>query len=166
MTIVTPQVVVRFIDESHRLQRRIQSKERRVLFRTGGYGRGVMRRLIRRRKKVSPPGRPPHAHKPGATGMKDVRYAVNAQAGIVTIGHPRYPVRASRAGNNGVSSVVRSRKPVPQLLNEGGSARMEITDRTRGRTSVPLNYRPRPFREKALAITHGFMLDRISKERL
>ena len=150
---------VKFIDESDRLHRRIAKKERRVLFRTGSFGRTVMRRTIPRRKKKSRAGQPPHAHAPGASGLKDVRYAVNVPAGTVVIGHPRYP--SARRGK----TTVRSNKPVPQLLNEGGSARLETVDEG-SRRSLPLNYRPRPFRDRAMRPTQDFMLNLTEKERL
>jgi hypothetical protein len=158
MTLI-PRATIKFIDEQDRLHRRIARKERRVLFRTGSFGRTVMRRTIPRRKKKSLAGQPPHAHAPGGSGLKDVRFAVNLPAGTVVIGHPRY-ARASRG-----KTLVRSSKPVPQLLNEGGSARMETVDEG-SRRSLPLNYRPRPFRDRAMRPTQDFMLNLMEKERL
>ena len=80
-------ITVEMIDESKRLLDAIDRKERRVLVRTGSFGRGVIRRSIRRRKKVSPVGSAPHAHAPGSSGLKAVLYAVAQNGQSVVIGH-------------------------------------------------------------------------------
>ncbi len=162
---ISPVITVKFFDESVKALNRIDKKTRRVMIRTGAFGRVVVRRMIKRRKKPSPPGHPPHAHAPGAQGMKDVRFAVNNRGDTVAIGHIKYDTVFAPKFFRGVTTVQTSRKPVPQLLNEGGRAQLEVRG-PRGTKNVPLNYRPRPFRDKAFAVTANFLRGLLEKEPL
>lgn len=157
-------IIVQTIDESRRVLAAMDRKERRVLYRSGSYGRTVMRRTIPRRKKKSARGRPPHAHAPGRSGLKDVRYAVGP--GQVVIGHIQYFGGTLHKDSKGVRRSSTASKPVPQLLNEGGPARLRTDHPERGVTDTPVYVGERPFRDPAFGPTNRFFRERIRKERL
>jgi hypothetical protein len=93
-----------------RVQRRIASKKRRALFKQGAYLRTTMQRSMRYRKAASKPGDPPSAHREsGAQLRQRIRFDVDFGAESVACGPDVKP-----------DSKVRSHKPLPQLLNEGG----------------------------------------------
>lgn len=164
---ITTTISTKVIVESQKVLNRIAAKERRVLIRTGSYGRGVERRIFRRRKKKSQPGNPPHAHAPGGGGLKAVLYAVNKSDLSVAIGPQKFPTRPGRPNKRGVRKTTRPLgKTVPQMLNEGGVARIEIDDPNKGTFTIPANYRPRPFRDRVFGPTEKFFKERIEHERL
>lgn len=124
-----------------RIIRATDQKERKVLALTGGFGRQVMKRGMRRRKSISPPGGYPHAH---AGQLRNLIYfGYDLPSGSLVIGPTLF---ASKSGSG-------SSKTVPELLNEGGAAVRSGTRRLhfRGKTRVVstgsqiVRYRPRPF---------------------
>lgn len=151
---INASMITKTVDQSRKVLDAMDRKEARVLVRTGAFGRRTMRRTIPRRKSKSAPGRPPHAHRPGGSGLKDVRYQVSRYNGSVIIGHQRYPRRN-----------VISNKPAPQLLNEGGPARIVNDHPQRGRQQYPAHYRARPFRDRSFSPTLAFFKERLANER-
>lgn len=101
--------------------------ERKVLTKTGAFGRTVMRRSFRRTSTVSAPGRPPHSH---VGLLRDLTYfAYDQQAGSVVVG----PILFKR--KKGTS------KTLPELLDQGGVVSENGETKT---------YRARPFVDPAL----------------
>lgn len=147
----------RFLDKVH-------SQHSRVLHKVGAYGRTATARLFRKRSGPSPVGSPPHAHTSGKSGLKDVRFRVDMPRLTVVVGHEDYNRPASKT-RNGRRRTLRARKPVPQLLNEGGRAQLSV-DSNRGRSSYVLNYRPRPFRKQAMMAAVDFMGNLLATEGL
>ena len=132
------------------LERRVYAKSTRALYRTGGYALKVMRSLFKTRKKSSLPGDPPHSH--GQKLLKRAsKFAVDRDKLFVVAG----PMKL-----NGTASV-KSRKPAPSLLEEGGSAQIEV----RGRWKKA-RYRARPFVERTRARTIPRMMDIIKSDGL
>lgn len=109
------------------LQRRTQS----ILFRIGKYGLKTMRSSIKRtrsKRRYKPkPGRPPQAHVAGGGGLKAIRFDVmqNGTVGRVIFGPIRTPKKAV-IRTKVSTTVITSKKPVPQLLNETGAAQYDI----------------------------------------
>lgn len=105
---------------------KMEAKERKVLARTGGFARKVMRQGMKRRKKVSQPGQYPSAH---AGQLKQLIYFGYDGGGLV-VG----PVLFKGRGAQPVG------KTVPELINEGGTVTVRETRRT-----YKANYAARPF---------------------
>ena len=158
-------MTVTYQSERLALLKRIFAKERRTLYRVGGYGRKVMRTMIKRRKSVSPPGQPPHAHAPGGSGMKRTYFEVYPNQLNVLMGHKKHDGRA-RFTNGGGAVMVSSPCPVPQLLNEGGPAALLVSTSGGRQYFVPHIYRARPFRDKAERAIYDFALKTLAKEVL
>lgn len=118
-------------------------KTHRVLSSTGAFGRSVMQRGMRYRKKASTPGDYPSARRGNALLRDGIFFGYNASAREVVVG-PRLLDRTD-------SDVAAMGKTVPQLINEGGvvSRRMvyDAKKKQMRRTNRPLRwrYRPRPF---------------------
>ena len=116
---------VEFFSELPKLKQRIEAKERRVLFRTGGVARKAMMNLLSRR---------PPSQFTQKTKRVTKRWQREVLGGAVRAPYQRTGLlRASVAfevDSNAKSVSVGPRltkkttglKPVPQLLNEGGSA--------------------------------------------
>lgn len=103
--------------------------------------RGIMRRLIRRKKGPSPPGTPPHTHA-SSGGIKNLIFFEWDPLTKTAIVGP-----ALSSGSSGNPS------PVPEVLNEGGRTRVRLTRSLRrklGRENVIAHVRPRPFTTPAL----------------
>lgn len=129
------------------------AKERRALSRAGAFVRRRARSSIKRRKGISEPGNPPHAHIKGTDGIKKILFYHDHVKRTVIIG----PVKFNSHGN----------VTVPGLLEYGGTKRDEITiTRTRSnkkgsrgrftgaikeRRRVNHRYRERPFMRPAWA---------------
>jgi len=116
---------------------RVERKNRRVLFRLGGYTRTIMKRLIRvRKRKVSSPGRPPFARSAKSPLRRLIAFKVTGSESVAT-GPLLFRSRALEPGGG---------KTGAQLLNEGGSA---VQVNKAGRKSNVMRYRARPFIEPA-----------------
>lgn len=122
-----------FLDRPEILKR-IDTKRRRVLFRTGGFGRQVMKRQMRKggkKRKQSKPGEAPRTH---VGLLRKLIYFGLADDGETVVIGPQYTgqSRTTQAAGG---------KPVPQLLNEGGRAALAFPD---GNVET-VEYLPRPF---------------------
>jgi hypothetical protein len=84
---------------------------------------------MRYSKKPAAPGKPPHARRSNPLLRKLIKFAVDDRSGTVICGPEIFG-----------GSKVRSSKPLPELLNEGGS----ITTTSLGR-EVAAEVAPRPF---------------------
>jgi hypothetical protein len=105
---------------------KMEAKERKVLARTGGFARKVMRGGMRRRKKISQPGEYPSAH---AGQLKELIF-FGYDDGQLVVG----PVLFKGKGRQPQG------KTVPELINEGGTVTMKTK-----RTTYTANYAARPF---------------------
>ena len=105
---------------------------RRVLSKFGAYVRRSARSSIRKRKKVSEPGKPPSSH----TGLlrKFIFFGYDRADQTVVIG----PVP------------LRAKAEAPELLEHGGRARRKVGKRRRRVRTM--TYRPRPYMGPAFEI--------------
>ena len=149
---VTSRIKATHKSETRTVLSRMDDKKQRVLFHTGGYGRGVYLGLIPKRRGKSRPGNPPHAHAPGNSGLRDVRFAVGSN--LLVVGHPLY-VRRRRVRPVG--------KTVTELMDEGGRA---VVQPTNGTSVYDARYQARPFRERAADPITRFFSARMADERL
>ncbi len=143
-----------------KVMRAIDAKNRRVLVRTGAFGRRVMRGSIRpagKKGRKSDPGQPPRYHVASGEGLRLIFYSYDSQADAVSIGPLKFRQGAAqRHGDRTIRTVPRGGKTVPQLLNEGGSA-VQITQFASGDVVRRVaRYRPRPFRDLSLPPTVQF----------
>lgn len=114
-----------FLDRAE-IQERVGKYRARALRVAGSFVRRKARtRVLRRRKRSSPPGSPPsvHAKDPTAT-LKNILYAYDPVTQSVPVG----PIKL-----NQVVGVPGGAKTVPQLLTEGGTAEIEEEARADGR---------------------------------
>lgn len=120
--------------------RKKQSAKERVLKRSGAIVRGIMRRMIKKRKKKSEPGNPPHSHVENG-GIKNlIHWFYDPWKQTVVIGPEIDP---SKPNVN----------PVPGVLNAGGLTMVRTSkDRQKkgGPKRVLARIRPRPYRDEAL----------------
>lgn len=104
-------VKVKLVMKPEELLRRMERKERRILYKQGAYTRTAMQRSMRytsKDDKSSEPGKPPLAHKNKRKGpllRKLIKFAVDEQAKTVVTG----PDLLRAQG-----------QPVPQKLDKGG----------------------------------------------
>ena len=112
------------------VMRELSRVERRVLSRYGAFVRRRARSLIRRRKKISRPGKPPTSW----TGLlrDNIFFLYDAQGKRLLVG----PVR------------IRGGTDAPRLLEHGGRAALEREVQGR-KTKVTAYYRPRPYMKPA-----------------
>ncbi len=137
------------------LFKRIDRKDKRVLGRTGAYGRQVMRRGQRRKKGASSDGGYPNAH---AGQLRDlVFFNVDLAAGSVSIG----PLKFEGAEKNLPAGV----ETIPQLINQGGTVRKEV-GREGSKRIEALVYKPRPFVELSTQTTADRLADLYEKTPL
>lgn len=129
--------------DKRKLDTALDKKERRVLFKTGAYGRTTMRRGMRRKKGPGPVGGYPHAHHGGI--KEKIAFAVDTEEGSVSIG----PIKFNDQPDYLPAGIV----TVPQLINEGGVVKRRVGKLLKrgGRRLVRLIYRARPFVSLSLA---------------
>ena len=116
-----------FFDRT-KVQRAVDVAERKVLSRFGAFVRQRARHSIRKRRKVSKPGKPPHSH----VGLlrNGILFAYDSHRKSVVIG----PV------------LLRLGSPVPALLEYGGYGR-----RSKNRSGKSAYWRARPYMRPAMA---------------
>lgn len=110
------------------------------LRRAAGQVRLRMRRSMRRRKKVSAPGRPPSIHSPSSQSLRLIQFALDRESGGAIVGPVKFNAKTGRQ--------------TPNRLEFGGRSR--IVDRRRQRT---VRIRRRPFAGPALAATESALGD-------
>lgn len=132
-------VVKEMFFDRQKVMDRLDAKRLRVLARTGATARKTMQRSMRYRgKKNTPsrPGDPPKASKQNPLLRKSIAFGFDKDQDTVVIG-----------------PLVRKKKnsvKVPQLLNEGGTAKVVLPGYYENGTYVPgetvqARYLPRPF---------------------
>lgn len=106
-------VKYRFVADRRKMDQRLERKQKKVLYKQGGFLRTTMQRSMRyttKKNKHSLPGRPPLAHKGTRRGpllRKLIAFWVDATEGVVTCGPP-----LTDAGQS-----------VPKVLDRGGTVR-------------------------------------------
>lgn len=130
-------ITSRFASNRQRAVKQFNRDWFRGLFQVGGFTRRAMQRMVRRRKKPSKPGNPPHHHMPGSKdGLKDVLFAVDKREFAVYVGPRKF---------NQVS-FDEDMKPqsgtVPRLLEQGGT--MVVVERWVGRGEPRRTMQPDP----------------------
>jgi len=133
---VQAKVKTLFFDRE-RVRKMVDRKRRRALARTGGLTRTIARRSIRKRKKISQPGRPPHSHE--GSLKRGIFFAFEPRRRSVVIG----PVSH---GNS----------DAPAALEYGGTTKFG----TRAGPKRTAKIRPRPYMGPAL----GKAQDTLAKE--
>jgi hypothetical protein len=108
----------------------VENKRLKVFLRLGGFTMQVMRRSMRYSKKISEPGKPPHARRNNPQLREKTFFGYETSTDTLVVGPTIYRSKTKPA----------SGKTVPQLLNEGGRA-----DVVTPRGVVKADYRPRPF---------------------
>lgn len=117
-----------FFDRSKVLDR-LEKKRARVLARTGGYTRSAMQRSMRYvtgKGKPSKPGKPPKARRKNPLLRKLIAFGLDSNDTVVV---------------GPLASKSSTTVNVPELLNEGGTARIVLP----GGERVRARYMPRPF---------------------
>lgn len=145
---------------------RLDRKERRILSGTGSFGRGVMRRSIRKAGKrydASSATGPPRYHSRGFGSLKDgIFFQADLAGGSVVIGPNR--LRTNVTPHGGLASSA-------QLIDEGGTAtirsfRFNSRERPSRITSRRARWRQRSFTEPSYAPTRSKMLELTAKVNL
>lgn len=132
------------------VQKQMDAGTRRALSKAGAFVRRRARSSIRKRRRISEPGKPPSAHGP-PPNLRTIYFVYEAQTKSVVVG----PVKLN-ASTGGLSAGT-----VPATLELGGSATIEEVSRNNGRTWFrrtsrrrrpgeiyrrrKLRYKPRPF---------------------
>lgn len=135
-------IAVDVVWKPEELIRQVEQAREKSIKRGAAILRGIMRRLIRRKKGASPPGTPPHAHASGG-GIKNLIFFEWDPLTKTAIVGPA--ISSGSAGNPA---------PVPKVLDQGGRTRVRLTKALRrkiGRENVIARVRPRPFTGPALA---------------
>lgn len=138
------------------VEKRVDRRDRRVLAKTGGLGRRIVQRSMRKagkspRTRVSRPGQPPRYHT--KTLRQLILFGSDGNAKSVVIGP-----KLIRTGNTGKLS---GASTVPQLLEQGG--RQVVKQQKRRKTYT---YLPRPFIDPALEPTAAFMAKAMEQTKL
>jgi hypothetical protein len=121
-------VVTKIDLHDKKIEKAVESKKRRVLFKQGGYLKTTMSRSLRVSKKSSLPGQPPKVRSSNSPLRKGIAFAVDGET--VTCG----PMIWS-------ASKVMSNSPLPALLDKGGTCQQILPN---GKT-VMEQVLPRPF---------------------
>lgn len=107
---VSINIDVRARSHSAEVIRKLARADKRFLHWYGGALRKSIMRNVRTRKSVSKPDKGPTHWSGGNSGLRLVAYDVNASSTVVTVGVLKF------SGSKQASS-----KPVPKLMEEGGS---------------------------------------------
>lgn len=124
--------------------KKAEAAERRILSKSGAFVRTRARTSIKRRKGISAPGNPPHAHVKGTDGIKKILFYYEANRSTVVVGPVKF-------GSDDTA--------VPGLLERGGRVSRTLVRKVRdskGRIikkgrRVNQRYLSRPFMAPALA---------------
>jgi hypothetical protein len=111
----------------------VSRAERQKLSKAGAFVRRSARSSIRKRKKISAPGKPPTSH----TGLlkRNIFFAYEPNRSSVVIG----PVKLNKPSG------------APQLLEMGGTVRIRVAGRNKRKRARQLaRYKPRPYMGPAL----------------
>ena len=128
---------------------RMDKKEQKVLGRTGAYGRGAVRKSIRKapKKKAITSG-PPRYHVRGRESLKDrIFFGYDKTTGSVVVGPEKFNAKGG-GGRGSIAYRLVGASTVPELLEKGGTR--IVIGRGRGRNAkrikpIRQTYKPRPF---------------------
>jgi hypothetical protein len=139
----------------------IARKEKRVLFKSGAYGRRVMRSGMRpggKKRKSSAPGQYPRYHQGSNRALRHVLFEVNLRDGTVVIGPPiGWTKQILGAGDSDVISRTQfTGKTVPQLVNDGGRSVVTTLFESGVSQSLSVNHDARPFVALSMPQTTAF----------
>lgn len=159
---------VKILIERATVDNAVDRYERKILTRTGAFGRTVMRRSIRKARKKGHKPTPPFprykAHP--NSGLRLIIFVYDSIKGSVTIGPLKFRTKTKSRWHNRTQTIDLKGKSVPELLNEGGTATITRTYKS-GRTyRDTANYRRFPFRDLAFDKTVKFMKDLIKTEEI
>lgn len=159
---------VRYFFDRATVQSALDEHERRVLSRTGAFGRQVMRNSIRKRPKRNYTPKPPfpryRVHR--NTGLRLIFFVYSPFTGSVVIGPVRFKNATKRVWHNRIEFWNYGSKTVPELLNEGGIVHVTQKYRSGNTYSRTFNYRRFPYRDEAWEKTLEFMKKVIEQEEL
>lgn len=132
------------------VEKSISRNEKRILSGTGAFGRKVMRRNIRKAPKKRRAGRSdvfPRYHEHPNTGLRLILFSYNPTSRSVVIGPQKFTTKSinSKSFKRGRRLTTTSTKPVPQLLNDGGTAVRVLTYRSGHLYRRTVKYRKFPF---------------------
>ena len=133
MVSLSIKVTESFFDRK-RLDRSIGRAKKRNLSRRAAFVRTRARSMLRRRKRVSQPGKPPSIHTKGKRNLKLILFAYESLTETAIVG----PVKFSAKGHD-----------VPAILEHGGQTTIE-TGRPGRRERKRVMIRPRPTMGPAL----------------
>ena len=121
------------------VRKALKTSSSKWLRKWGAITRRIMKNSIKSKHGVSSPGTPPNSH----TGIlkKFILFAYEPTSNTVIVGAAL--TRKSKNEN--------TEKPVPQLLNEGGWARITRFRKSGHKYQQTINIRPRPYVLPALA---------------
>lgn len=143
--------------------KRMDRKRRRVLARTGGFARGVVRRSMRpagksKKTQISRPGKPPRTHE---RLLKDrIFFGFDSTLDDGVVGPELLKV-----GRPGKGEQFSGARTVPELLEKGGVK--TVRRKVRGKVkTVRQTYRPRPYISVATPKVSAKMADIMEQERL
>jgi len=146
-----------FFDSAH-VRRQVEKGKRIGLKRAGQFLRVRARSKLRRRKKVSSTGSPPHVHsKDRIATLKNIRYVYDAGLGGVFVG----PVKLNQKNEDWIAGG--GSIPIPKLMEKGGVVTIVEKSTDKGATWRRANRRrtPRPWeryrRRRAIYKPREFM---------
>lgn len=160
---------VKFIFDLATVESALDKYERRVLSRTGAFGRRVMRNSIRKAPKnkqfkTSPPFPRYRGHR--NSGLRLILFEYEPGGGSVVIGPLKFRSSRRRQWHNRVEEFNTGSRTVPELLNESGSMRVMLQYRSGHVYSKTYRYRRFPFRDIAMEKTLDKMKEIIANEKL
>ena len=135
---------------------RLSKKEQKVLSLTGLRGRDLIRRNVKPapRNQDKAHGPLPYYHGHKNVGLRYVLFVASLADRGVIIGPQYFPgTEHSRSRHKFGIVELNSPKPIPQLINEGGTVEKHITYKSGVSVSDIQDYRPYPFVTNAIEPT-------------
>ena len=146
----------KFIDKRDHLIRKVEAKERAVLYQTGAYARTTIRRSMRKgnRKKPAKPNAPPRRFSGGLYNL--TKFAFSERAAVLVgpeVYHPRRGAKRRRRRKSHVRETYIGAKNVPELLEKGGTRIYKVT----GQPVKRYRYGTHKFIQPAIDLASQFM---------
>lgn len=135
---------------------RLTRGERRALSGAGAFGRTAIRRNVRKapkRKSKTRTSVMPRYHVDSNSGLRFVLFSYNAESKSVIIGPQKFGETVYNRTFKKGRIYQRNVKPVPQLLNEGGTATRRTFYKSGFQVKRQMRYRKFPFVDYAMAAT-------------
>lgn len=144
----------RYFFDRQNVLNRLEKKERSVLGRTGAVGLREIRKRVRPKptRKRKNRSKYPYWHRNPEGGLRHVLYVYEPSRGSVVVGPQKFTsARNYRQKSRTVE--IRNRKPVPELLNEGGTSTHTYTYKSGSQYTRTKRYKSFPFVTEAFAPT-------------